>query len=251
MDYPKQKEIINHAMYSHQLWWLFFYLRKRGKEKMEKRKIISISNGNQKMGAIPSISMLQGVTCPEGCKCREYCYAADPLFKSRTKTAHERNYEIWKENPQDYFEQINAFCKLSLIPYFRWHVAGDIPDYSYLEGMIKIANENQRISFLCFTKRYEFVNAWMRINGVLPQNLHILFSEDANLQMKNAGHLPVVKIYKDESEIQPDWLLCGGNCTECICRGVGCWQLKNGDTIAIKLHGQAARKRKGINEKEN
>lgn len=42
-------------------------------------------------------------------------------------------------------------------------------------------------------------------------------------------------IFKGE-EPRDGWKVCGGNCTECACRGVGCWELKPGETIAFYEH---------------
>ena len=36
---------------------------------------IKISNGNSKMGKIPSVSLPSVVTCRKDCSCKEKCYA--------------------------------------------------------------------------------------------------------------------------------------------------------------------------------
>lgn len=33
-----------------------------------------------------------------------------------------------------------------------------------------------------------------------------------------------------------NWKICGGNCTECASCGIGCWELKPGETIAFYQH---------------
>ena len=102
--------------------------------------------------------------------------------------------------------------------------------------MIKTAIDNKNVSFLCFTKQYEIVNEWIKENGKIPGNLHILFSEWTNLKAINPYNLPTTNVYEKEEEIQDNWKLCGGNCLNCACRGIGCWQATNGETIAFKIH---------------
>jgi len=41
--------------------------------------------------------------------------------------------------------------------FFRWHVAGDIPDAMYLAMMYRVACRFKRTKFLAFTKRYNLI----------------------------------------------------------------------------------------------
>lgn len=196
---------------------------------------ISISQGNIKMGAIPSISLPAGPTCRACSHCQKYCYAK--RMERRFKCVREtwaRNLAIYEEDSKAYFEQINEYLQHTLVKYFRWHVGGDIPEDAYFAGMLIVASNNPDVTFLCFTKKYEIVNRWA---DQIPDNLKIIFSADAGLVMDNPHNLPEAHIiFKGTEEIPQDWKLCGGNCTECACRGLGCWQLRKGEKVAFHEH---------------
>ena len=73
-------------------------------------------------------------------------------------------------------------------------------------------------------------------NGDLPENLHILFSGWENMDPINPHKLPETNVFGSEDEIRDNWKICGGNCFDCACRGVGCWQAGRGDIVAFKKH---------------
>jgi len=207
-------------------------------------KQVSISNGNMKMGAVASVSLLPLVTCPAACRetCGKFhnnktceCYAVKLAnLRPTVLDAWARNTAIALNNPDAYFKRINETCKT--VRFFRFHVSGDIPNKDYFRRMIKTARDNPNCEILAFTKNYKVVNDWIDKNGKLPENLHILFSGWENYPIDNPHNLPTTNIYRKEQDIKDDWKLCGGNCLNCACRGVGCWQAQNGDTIAFKKH---------------
>jgi len=69
--------------------------------------------------------------------------------------------------------------------FFRFHVSGDVPDEEYFAKMVEVAARNQHCELLCFTKKYEIVNKFLAFGGVIPKNLHIIFSAWVNLDMVN------------------------------------------------------------------
>lgn len=187
------------------------------------------------MGAIPSVSLPPITTCAAGCTCAKKCYAAKlcRIYPSVRK-AYENNLAIYLSNPDEYFRQVKAAATMSR--YFRWHVSGDIIDGAYFAEMVRIAQELPGTEFLAFTKQYDIVNAYIDENGPLPENLHVIFSAWPGMPMNNPHNLPVAQVIFKGQEPADDWKVCGGNCTECACRGVGCWELKNGETIAFYEH---------------
>ena len=122
------------------------------------------------------------------------------------------------------------------VRYFRFHVSGDILNYDYFSHMVQIAFSNPKTEILCFTKRFEIVNKWINDGGAIPGNLHILFSGWDNLKPINPYNFPETTVFAHESDFNENWKMCGGNCFNCACRGLGCWQAGKGDTIAFKLH---------------
>lgn len=202
---------------------------------------VRISNGNSKMGDVASVSTIPFVTCPARCKgtCGVKCYAAKiaNLYTSVLKS-YAINTALAIHKPDVYWNGIDTACKA--VRYFRFHVSGDIINGTYFERMIETAVNNPKTEMLCFTKRYEIVNTYIRNHGgdvnCIPENLHILFSGWTNLKTVNPYDMPETNVFKEEAEIQDNWKLCGGNCFNCACRGVGCWQLKTGETVAFKMH---------------
>lgn len=196
---------------------------------------VSISTGNSKMGAIPSVSLPPVITCPKGAPCAKKCYAAKLCrIYSTVRNAYQRNLDILKNDFNSYFEQVLKAARVT--KYFRWHVSGDIPNYSYFANMVDIAEQLPDTRFLAFTKNYDVVNSYITYDRKLPDNLKIIFSAWGDQQPNNPHNLPVANVIFKGTEPAPDWKICGGNCTECACRGVGCWELKPGETIAFYEH---------------
>ena len=201
---------------------------------MINNNMVSISKGNSKMGSIPSVSLPPIITCAKGCACAKKCYAAKlcRLYPTVRK-AYARNLDILKNDMDDYFIQVKAAAMVS--KYFRFHVSGDIYDMNYLDRMVKLAQDLPGTTFLAFTKQYNFVNYFLQY-AAIPDNLKIIFSEWPGMPMKNPHNLPVAHVIFKGQEPADDWKICGGNCSECACRGVGCWELKKGEHIAFYEH---------------
>lgn len=191
---------------------------------MKKENRVSISKGNKKMGYIPSVSLSPILTCANGCACAKKCYAAKLCrLRPNVRKAYARNLEILKNDMDNYFIQVKAAAMVS--KYFRFHVSGDIPDMNYLDRMVKLATELPGTTFLAFTKQYNFVNNFLQY-AQIPDNLKIIFSEWPGMPMDNRYNLPVAHVIFKGQEPADNWKICGGNCSECACRGVGCWELK-------------------------
>ena len=196
---------------------------------------VSISNGNAKMGAIPSVSLPPCTTCNPLAPCFKKCYAVKLARRYPTvKTAYERNLDILNNDPVAYWAQVKGAA--STTRFFRFHVSGDIPSREYFAQMVQLANELPHTNFLAFTKQYYFVNAFLLSGGTIPQNLKVIFSNWGEWKCANPYKLPECEIILKGSEPKEDWKICGGNCTECACRGIGCWEVKPGETIAIYEH---------------
>ena len=201
---------------------------------MPNNNTVSISKGNSKMGFIPSVSLPPIVTCARGCTCAKKCYAAKLCrIYGTVRKAYARNLEILKNDMDNYFLQVKAAAMVN--KYFRFHVSGDIPDMNYLDRMVKLAQELPGTTFLAFTKQYNFVNCFLQY-AAIPDNLKIIFSEWPGMPMENPHNLPVAHVIFRGSEPADNWKICGGNCSECACRGVGCWELKKGEHIAFYEH---------------
>ena len=196
---------------------------------------ISISKGNRKMGEIPSVSLPPIITCAYGCKCGQKCYAAKMCrLYPNVRNAYQRNLDILLNDDLGFWYQVNQAVKMT--KYFRFHVSGDIVDKHYFNWMVVTAEQNASTTILAFTKQYDIVNDYLDLVGYLPENLKIIFSEWPGMPMDNRHNMPVAHvIFKGETPAD-EWKICGGNCSECACRGVGCWELKHGEHIAFYEH---------------
>jgi uncharacterized protein (DUF2237 family) len=196
---------------------------------------VSISKGNTKMGYVPSVSLPPIVTCAKNCTCAKKCYAAK-LCKLRptVRNAYQRNLDILSECPADYWRQVEAAVMMSR--FFRFHVSGDIVNADYFNHMVDIASRNAHCNILAFTKRYDIVNAWIAENGMIPENLKIIFSAWPGMEMANPYNMPVANVIFKGMTPADNWKICGGNCMECASCGIGCWELKPGEHIAFHEH---------------
>lgn len=217
---------------------------------------LKVSHGNSKMGSIPSVSLPAGVTCRSDCECCRKCYAKKlERFRPSVHAAYQSNLALLKSDPDTYWREAEAAVMTSR--FFRFHVSGDIPNESYFLRMVRIAQRNPHCEILCFTKKYDIVNRYLRSSALvssqpvgsdaiiapqatpaLPPNLHIIFSAWRNLEMENPFGLPEAHVrYRDGSTTaNADAKACGGNCTECAVTDCGCWTLQPGQQVVFNEH---------------
>lgn len=198
---------------------------------------VHFSAANSKMGAVASVSLVPFFSCPSRCAttCGEYCYAAKLAnLRANVLKSYAENMVLALYRPNDFWQQVRDYVRG--VRFFRFHVSGDIINAAYFAEMVKTAVSAHHCEFLAFTKRWEVVNDYISERGELPENLHILFSGEANLKPINPHSMPETTIYERNEEPSEDWKLCGGNCFECGCRGVGCWQLQRGEVLAFRKH---------------
>lgn len=204
--------------------------------------MIKISHTNSKLGEIPTISLPAIKTCRIDAPCgkTKKCYGCKGrLAFANAINSFEHNLEEYTDDDNFYFLQIQHYLKNKIVnyKYFRWHVVGDIVDDNYFAGMIETANRVPNVKFLCFTKKYEIVNNYILLGGVIPKNLKIIFSAWGRyLTPINPYNLPVayIKFNSDEETgyIPSKAKHCQGNCTTCL----DCWSLKNGESVVFKKH---------------
>lgn len=197
---------------------------------------VSISKGNEKMGAIQSVSLPSGTTCVS-CDCNKHCYAK--RIEQRRKVvreAYRNNLDILIKEPDKYWREVEAAIMLSR--FFRFHVSGDIPDVTYLCKMLEVAERNPHCEILCFTKKYDIVNSLFLCGIKIPKNLHIVFSAWRGYEMKNPNNLPEAHVrYRDgTTTARDDAKECSGNCTECATTDGGCWTLEYGEQVIFNEH---------------
>lgn len=193
-----------------------------------KRASVKISEGNSKVGRIPNLSLIPIKACGAcfgNCKppCAKQCYALKAWKQyPDTRAAWTLNYTLARKDLNAFFEGIRVeLAKRRKLPFFRWHVAGDILSPEYLEGMVYLAELFPETKFLAFTKQYRIVNEYQ---NDLPPNLTIVFSAWPGLTIENPKRLPVAYMIPENGEeprVTKRTIRCPGNCESC---GM-CWDL--------------------------
>ena len=204
------------------------------------KEILKVSHGNRKMGEIPSVSLPPVITCRKNAPCIKDCYACKlcRIYKNVAES-YKNNYELYNTDPDSYFRQLDGAMKMSL--YFRVHVSGDVPTMDYFNRLVEVVKNNPHCKVLMFTKQFEIVNAYISENGgnretAIPENFKIIYSAWQDFKPINPYNFPETNVIFPNTQVPDNWKICGGNCSECVCRGVGCWELKAGETLAFYKH---------------
>ena len=209
---------------------------------MERKICISMSNKKLGNGAIPSISLPQYITCnPEARKhCGGACYARFLNgYRKTVRDAYLQNYNIYREDPNGYFESLYLWVSAKKPEYFRYHSSGDIPDSRYFAGMVDLANRIPEAVFMAYTKQYDIVNGWMAEHGgEIPENLHIWFSGwGTAISFENPYHFNRTdlifgdKLKALQVEHTGETFLCPGACVNCkMC------YTRNRDGLTVLFH---------------
>lgn len=198
---------------------------------------VKFSMQNQKMGAIPSVSLPARKTC-RACACWEKCYAAKlERLRPAVRNAYQNNLDVLLQDGESYWREVEGQIMLSR--FFRFHVSGDIPNMDYLIRMAEIARRNPHCQILCFTKKYELVNEALESGRIMIyDNLHLIFSAWPGLEMKNPYGFPEAHVrFRDgTTTARPDAKDCGGNCSACAVTDSGCWTLGRREQIVFNEH---------------
>lgn len=198
---------------------------------------VHISHVSKLGSDIPCVNLPAGTTCRYDAPCRSLCYGRKGRFTfPHNKSLYERNLMIWNDDHDQYERDVTIAAFHSR--YFRWHSSGDIPNRSYLDMMVRVAESLKSTQFLCFTKRYEWVNSLL-CERDLPENLRIVLSAWGDWIPHNPYNLPVAYIrFKGEEThgIPSDVLECRKYCGDCVITGCSCWDLKNGQSVVFNEH---------------
>ena len=181
-----------------------------------------ISDGNSKLVGIPNISLVPCKNCAADAPCKKSCYAMKffRMYPS-VKKAWTENSKQLQSNRDKYFDDVHAFLQKKLPRFFRWHVAGDIPDRDYLLRMIVLADIYPEIKFLAFTKRHDLLKDF-HANDI-PDNLSIVASMWPGWGTAPKGYQRAWMQDGTEKRVPENALECPGACHNCG----ACWNLKN------------------------
>lgn len=193
----------------------------------------NISEGNAKMGMIPSFSVTPIKTCACGVPCTKDCYAVKMCRRLKNvATAYENNYQLMKsEDGYDWLLNIiNTYLYIRPTRFFRWNVGGDIFSWEYMNVIHNVANMNIDVVFLVYTKQYHTVNEFYRLHKK-PANLRIIYSNWKEWQCENPHNFPVAE-YAEKGDDVKDGFVCGGNCAACRY----CYNMQAGQKVIFYKH---------------
>lgn len=180
-----------------------------------------VQHGNKKVGSIPTVNLMPGVTCsPDApCKGRDKCYFWKFLARPSVKMSLQKNLDIYRMRPAEYFAGIREYLDRYQPPMMRLHSAGDFCDQEHVNAWIAIAKDYPAIRFLAFTKRYGFDYSRR------PKNLQIVFSAWPDYPMPARPRGIRVAWLHDpknpDKRIPKNAVPCAGLCEDC---GM-CWSL--------------------------
>lgn len=207
---------------------------------------VKLSTKVSKLGtSIPSINLPPIVTCRADAPCAKCteegggCYALKGHWRYKnTQNVLWGNLYAYRENPKLFFDMIVA--QTTMYKFVRWFSSGDIVDEVFLKGMCSVARKNKTTKYLCFTKKFELVNNFLKGGGKIPNNLKIVFSTWGDFIPENPYNLPMTwvefnktsKRKEDNKLIPVDAIPCTGACHQCQ----ACWTLKKGQNVVFKKH---------------
>lgn len=201
---------------------------------------ISMSNKNSKTGIACLNIAFPVCTCREDAPCKEGCYACKGCQQfAKVQAAYYRNFRIYNDNPDNFFEQVYYKIKFAKLPKVRWFDSGDIPEYDFFVRMVELCKKTPDVKHMAFTKKYEIVNEYIDKNGKLPDNLNVVFSAWHKLwNVPNPHGLAVAYVDFNNKSLNPDIpenaFVCPGRESTCSACGA-CWN-KNLKAVVFKQH---------------
>lgn len=200
---------------------------------------IHISNGNSKMGAVPSFSLPCGIscsleartTCYIDCYYRKHC---EDRFTNVRKNARDNFFSCvhwpeWvEEKLNSYFSDPDAPCL------FRIHVGGDFFSACYLNMWIRITKKHPNTKFLAFTKQFDVLTQVLRSGIEIPENFSIVLSAWPGMDIPQflKAQFPVAWMQDGTEDRVPESAVeCNDNCAMCG----KCWAT-NGTDVVFKKH---------------
>ena len=232
---------------------------------------ISISVGNIKIGTgIHAINLLPGDellrngtcglltdihgTCTGVCDgCKNACYALRDAkrYHNTIIPSNGKNTLMWRKYPDLYFQQIKDYVlnPKNKVKVLRYHSSGEIENYDYLMRMVKLAKETPSVKYYFYTKRFDFIEKYLRENKKFPNNLvcnisvwhnnHLGYQLNGlNQFIYDDGDEPEVAKLKHCAAVSKPTKPGGkGKETGVTCDKCGlCWRKNKGHKIAVYNH---------------
>ena len=201
---------------------------------------ISMSNHNRKTGIACLNLAFPVCTCRPDAPCKKTCYACKGCQAiAKVQAAYYRNWRIYNDDPNGFFEQVYYKIKFSGLQKVRLFDCGDLPNYDFLVRLVDLCNRTKNVKYMAFTKQYEIVNEYINKNGKLPDNLNIMFSAwDKLWHVPNPHGFGMAYVDFDDKRMNPEFpknaFICPGRESTCSACGV-CFS-KNCKAVVFHEH---------------
>lgn len=196
---------------------------------------ISISEGNRKMGYIPSISFPPDMTCAGlGRPCFEdgECYAMRNMYDFRPTIAKawDRNWHIWDSSPDLYWAHIACYLNTVEPPNFRFFVGGGCPSQEYFNSAAELMARYPKTKALMFDKGYDIGIDY----SPAPPNLAVVLSMWPGMDVPSEDYADMPRSWIEGDPRAPrNGVECAGHCWNC---GM-CWNLRKlGRDVILHKH---------------
>lgn len=198
---------------------------------------VLFSEGNRKLGGIPSVSFEPTMSCGRGLKgpllCLKDCYAMKMKQYTSVEPGWKENFRIWEREPARFWDAVCKFLSKKEPQRFRWFVGGDIPSRDFTESMITAAQCYPNTLFRVFTKAQAFLplthppvrNLCIGISRWPGMPLERRFTGYSFSWLRPKQGCPGYQIPKDARK-------CPGNCESCSL----CWNMKAGESVVFDQH---------------
>jgi hypothetical protein len=159
--------------------------------------VVSLVKGNSKLGKkVFAFNLMPGDkpistkdkgqltnvwgTCSGCCDgCQNYCYAVRDTRRHHNAVIPSvgKNTVIMRHDMDKGFKQIKEALIKNKAKVLRLHSSGEIMNYDYLLHMVKLAVDMPDVLFYFYTKRFAFMEQYLKECGALPENLVCNISE--------------------------------------------------------------------------
>jgi uncharacterized protein YuzB (UPF0349 family) len=200
-----------------------------------------VSSQNSKLGrTIPTVNFPPIVYCNPNAPCtKKGCYACKGRMSCpNVRKTMEQNRKLWEKDPNEFFQQLEGYLQYYPTNFFRWFSSGDIPSEDFLRRMCLLADNHVITKFLCFTKKFDIVDGYLKSGNTIPINLTIIYSCWDTFIPENPYNFPMayVKFKEMESKIPENAFKCSKFCGKCVFGEKNCWALKHGEAVVFDKH---------------
>ena len=192
--------------------------------KLKNGKTCHISDGNRKLGTIPSFNLPPIQACsPDACKtCGHDCYAMKSWRQyPSVRGAYSENLELVKTHLHELEDTLNWFFDSPSAPrFFRIHTSGDLISLEYSLMWYRVILTHPQTKFLIFSKYWDNIRV---VKFYELPNCKLYLSDWPGLVIP-ADLLELYPVaYMDDGTRDPatfgNYLDCPGDCSNCF----GCW----------------------------